>query len=88
MPNASHVSYVLQNLKLVHKLRAIADRKGCTQGQLAVSVVHHHRDNVFPIPGELTSAAVTQEAGHLVSPYVLSLVPVPDLPVSSSILAA
>lgn len=42
---------VLQNMKLVEKVRQLADRKGCTLGQLALSWVHHQGDDVFPIPG-------------------------------------
>lgn len=51
MLHASHVLYMLQNLRLVDKLKAVADRKGCTPGQLALSWVHHQGDDVFPIPG-------------------------------------
>lgn len=40
-----------QNMKLVEKVRQLADKKGCTLGQLALSWVHHQGDDVFPIPG-------------------------------------
>eukprot|EP00891_Asterochloris_glomerata_P006355 jgi/Astpho2/6355/e_gw1.00091.38.1_t len=43
-----------KNFKLVEKLKAIADRKGCTAGQLALSWVHHQGEDVFPIPGTKT----------------------------------
>ena len=46
----------MQNQKLVDKIKAIADRKGCTQGQLALSWVHHQGDDVFPIPGRPVTA--------------------------------
>ena len=42
---------LLQNKKLVQKLKLLADKKGCTVGQLALSWVHHQGDDVFPIPG-------------------------------------
>ncbi len=41
----------LQNKKLVEKVRQLADKKGCTLGQLALSWVHHQGEDVFPIPG-------------------------------------
>ena len=41
----------MQNMKLVEKVRQLADKKGCTLGQLALSWVHHQGDDVFPIPG-------------------------------------
>ena len=41
----------LQNKKLVEKIKQLADRKGCTLGQLALAWVHHQGDDVFPIPG-------------------------------------
>lgn len=42
---------LLQNMRLVEKARQLADKKGCTLGQLALSWVHHQGDDVFPIPG-------------------------------------
>lgn len=41
----------VQNMKLVEKVRQLADRKGCSLGQLALAWVHHQGDDVFPIPG-------------------------------------
>ena len=35
----------------MEKVRQLADKKGCTLGQLALSWVHHQGDDVFPIPG-------------------------------------
>ena len=43
--------FFVQNGKLVDNLKQIAERKGCTAGQLALSWVHHQGDDVFPIPG-------------------------------------
>lgn len=40
-----------QNFKLVEKVKEIADRKGCTPGQLALAWVHSKGDDIFPIPG-------------------------------------
>ena len=35
----------------MEKVKQLADKKGCTLGQLALSWVHHQGDDVFPIPG-------------------------------------
>jgi aryl-alcohol dehydrogenase-like predicted oxidoreductase len=40
-----------RNLELVDQVRALADEKGCTAGQLALAWVHARGDDVFPIPG-------------------------------------
>lgn len=40
-----------KNMKLVERLRALADRKGCTPAQLALAWVHAQGEDVFPIPG-------------------------------------
>ena len=32
-------------------MKALADKKGCTPGQLALAWVHHQGPDVFPIPG-------------------------------------
>ena len=42
----------MQNFKLVEKVKEIADKKGCTPGQLALAWVHSKGDDIFPIPGE------------------------------------
>jgi aryl-alcohol dehydrogenase-like predicted oxidoreductase len=39
------------NLALVEKIRAVADEKGCTPGQLALAWVLAQGDDVAPIPG-------------------------------------
>lgn len=46
-----------RNLQLVDRIRAIADRKGCTPGQLTLAWVMK-QDAVFPIPG-------TKKIGYL-----------------------
>jgi aryl-alcohol dehydrogenase-like predicted oxidoreductase len=40
-----------KNLELVEAVRALADDKGITAGQLALAWVHAQGDDVFPIPG-------------------------------------
>lgn len=41
----------LQNKALVEKVKAIAERKGITPGQLALAWVNAQGEDVFPIPG-------------------------------------
>ena len=41
----------LQNEKLVDKIKALATKKGCKPGQLALAWLQHQGDDVFPIPG-------------------------------------
>jgi aryl-alcohol dehydrogenase-like predicted oxidoreductase len=40
-----------RNLVIVEALRALAEAKGVTAGQLALAWVQHHGDDVVPIPG-------------------------------------
>ena len=40
-----------KNLQLVDTLRAIADRKNCTTGQLSLAWLMNQGDDIFPIPG-------------------------------------
>lgn len=40
-----------KNLVLVEKLKAIADSKGCTTGQLTLAWLLSQGDDIFPIPG-------------------------------------
>jgi aryl-alcohol dehydrogenase-like predicted oxidoreductase len=40
-----------RNLAIVDALRALADARGVTAGQLALAWVHHRGDDVVPIPG-------------------------------------
>jgi aryl-alcohol dehydrogenase-like predicted oxidoreductase len=39
------------NLKVVNQFKAMADKKGCTTGQLAIAWLLKQGDNVIPIPG-------------------------------------
>lgn len=39
-------------MKLVEKVRELADKKACTPGQLALAWVHSKGDDIFPIPGK------------------------------------
>ncbi|KAK9836579.1 hypothetical protein WJX74_003504 [Apatococcus lobatus] len=40
-----------KNIVLVEAVTALADKRGCTPGQLALAWVHAQGDDVFPIPG-------------------------------------
>ncbi len=40
-----------QNLAIVERIKALADKKGCLPGQLALAWVHAQGKDVFPIPG-------------------------------------
>lgn len=40
-----------KNLELVDTLKAIADKKGCTTGQLTLAFLMNTGDDIFPIPG-------------------------------------
>jgi aryl-alcohol dehydrogenase-like predicted oxidoreductase len=40
-----------KNLKLVDDLKAIADEKGCTAGQLVLAFLMAQGDDIIPIPG-------------------------------------
>ena len=40
-----------KNLKLVDTLKAIADKKGCTPGQLTLAWLMHQGEDILPIPG-------------------------------------
>lgn len=46
-----HFKSVLQNLELVAAVKAIAQRKGVSPGQLALAWVHAQGEDVFTIPG-------------------------------------
>ena len=41
----------MQNLKLAQNVFRVAERKGCTPGQLALAWLLHKGDDVVPIPG-------------------------------------
>ena len=38
-------------MRMVDRVRELADTKGCTPGQLALAWVHAQGSDVFPIPG-------------------------------------
>ena len=40
-----------KNIELVHLLKAIADKKNCTSGQLSLAWLMNQGDDIFPIPG-------------------------------------
>lgn len=40
-----------RNLRLVDTLKAVADKKGCTPGQLSLAWLMNQGDDIFPIPG-------------------------------------
>ena len=40
-----------KNLQLVDTLKAIADKKNCTSGQLSLAWLMNQGDDIFPIPG-------------------------------------
>ena len=52
-----------RNVALVEKLDAIAERLGCTTGQLALAWVLSRGDDVVPIPGTKRRARVEENAG-------------------------
>ncbi|KAG2439090.1 hypothetical protein HYH02_006615 [Chlamydomonas schloesseri] len=54
-----------KNLVLVDRLAAIAQRKGCTPGQLALAWVMAQGPDVFPIPGTRSIANLEQNMGAL-----------------------
>lgn len=39
------------NLALVERVKAVAEKKGCTPSQIALAWVHAQGEDVFPIPG-------------------------------------
>lgn len=55
------------NLQLVDQVEAIAKRKGCTPGQLAIAWVRKHSDRpglptIIPIPGATAESRVRENA--------------------------
>ena len=39
------------NVKLVERVKDVAQKRGCTAGQVALAWVHAQGEDVFPIPG-------------------------------------
>mmetsp|Transcript_34018 Transcript_34018/g.53017 ORF Transcript_34018/g.53017 Transcript_34018/m.53017 type:complete len:209 (-) Transcript_34018:242-868(-) len=52
-----------KNKSAAEKLAAIAEKKGCTAGQLALGWVHARGKDVFPIPGTTKPKRITENAG-------------------------
>ncbi|KAK3414616.1 hypothetical protein EUGRSUZ_H00473 [Eucalyptus grandis] len=53
------------NTKLFDRVNEIAQRKGCTTSQLALAWVHHHGDDICPIPGTTKIENFNQNIGAL-----------------------
>ena len=54
----------VQNLVIVQRIKALAEKKGCLPGQLALAWVHAQGEDVFPIPGALLRAMLFVTKGH------------------------
>lgn len=54
-----------RNLQLVETLRAIADKKGCTSGQLSLAWLMNQGDDIFPIPGTKRIKYLEENMGAL-----------------------
>ncbi|KAI8012393.1 putative aldo-keto reductase 2 [Camellia lanceoleosa] len=53
------------NKKMFEQVNEIAEKKGCTPGQLALAWVHHQGGDVCPIPGTTKIANLDQNIGAL-----------------------
>ena len=54
-----------RNLRLVDKMRSLADEKGVTAAQLALAWLHSRGDDVVPIPGTKRRGYLEENAGAL-----------------------
>ena len=54
-----------KNLELVDKLKAIADKKGCTNGQLTLAWLMHQGKDIIPIPGTKKIKYLEENLGSL-----------------------
>lgn len=54
-----------KNLKLVDDLKALADAKGCTPGQLVLAFLMAQADNIIPIPGTTKVKNFDENIGSL-----------------------
>lgn len=54
-----------KNLQLVDALRAIADKKSCTSGQLSLAWLINQGDDIFPIPGTKRIKYLEENMGAL-----------------------
>ncbi|GMP55339.1 hypothetical protein CsSME_00020190 [Camellia sinensis var. sinensis] len=53
------------NKNMFERVNEIAEKKGCTPGQLALAWVHHQGSDVCPIPGTTKIANLDQNIGAL-----------------------
>jgi aryl-alcohol dehydrogenase-like predicted oxidoreductase len=56
---------IAHNLDLVHRVEAIAQRKGCTPGQLALAWLLAQGPDIVPIPGTKRKERLAENAGAL-----------------------
>ena len=54
-----------KNLQLVDTLRAIADKRNCTSGQLSLAWLMNQGDDIFPIPGTKKIKYLEENMGAL-----------------------
>lgn len=54
-----------KNLELVEKIRGIADKKGCTLGQLTLAWLMAQGDDIIPIPGTKKIKYLEENMGSL-----------------------
>lgn len=54
-----------KNLQLVHTLKDIATKKGCTTGQLVLAFLMAQGDDIIPIPGTTKTANFDENMGSL-----------------------
>jgi len=52
-------------LELVDTLKTLADKKGCTTGQLTLAFLMHSGDDVFPIPGTTKTKNFDENMGSV-----------------------
>jgi aryl-alcohol dehydrogenase-like predicted oxidoreductase len=53
------------NLELVHRIETIAQRKGCTPGQLAIAWLLAQGPDIIPIPGTKRKERLLENVGAL-----------------------
>jgi len=54
-----------KNLELVDRLKEIADKKGCTSGQLTLAFLMAQGDDIIPIPGTTRTKNFDENLGAL-----------------------
>ena len=54
-----------KNLKLVDEIKALADAKGCTPGQLVLAFLMAQGDDIIPIPGTTRIKNFDENMGSL-----------------------